>query len=148
MHGTAMVLGAAVDMRRRRNGLAAHRRAAKRRVQAGVLVRDGDELGCLAALRLRLCDRFLVEADFGAGREKHELDTGCRHGGDDSLAIVGHRNLDPCTGLVAAVAVGVVHGFIPCSCLNDIGFDAIDHLDRWLRYCPARFVDFGSIAAT
>src|SRR5262245_20606882 len=113
MHCTAVVLGAAVDMGRRRNGLAAHRGAAKRRIQVSVLVHDGDELWRFAALSFGLCDRFLVEADFGTGCEEDELDAGCRHGGDDGLAVVGDRDLDPYAGLVAALAAAA-HDFIPC----------------------------------
>src|SRR5262245_34848945 len=116
MHCTAVVLGAAVDVRRRRNGPAAHRGAAKRRIQVGVLVHDRDELWRLAALSFGFCDRFLVETDFGTGCEEHKLDAGCHHGGNDGLAVVSDRDLDPCAGLVAAAVTGA-HGFIPCSFL-------------------------------
>src|SRR5262245_1077904 len=116
MHCTAVVLGAAVDVRRRRNGPAAHRGAAKRRIQVGVLVHDRDELWRLAALSFGFCDRFLVETDFGTGCEEYELDAGCGHGGNDGLAVVSDRDLDPCAGLVAAAVTGA-HGFIPCSFL-------------------------------
>src|SRR5262245_65738417 len=112
MHCTAVVLGAAVDVRRRRNGPAAHRGTAKRRIQVGVLVHDGDELWRLAALSFGFCNRFLVETDFGTGCEEHELDAGCRHGGNDGLAVVSDRDLDPCAGLVVS-AVSGAYDFIP-----------------------------------
>jgi hypothetical protein len=109
VHGAAIVLGAAIDMRRGHGRLAAHRRIAERGVEARVLVRDGNELGRLAALRVRLGDRLLIEADLRAGGEEHVLDAGFRHGGDDGIAVVVGRDFDPGVLGVAQVS-DVLHG--------------------------------------
>src|SRR6476661_1771763 len=74
VHRAAVMLRAAIDMRRGHRGLAAHRGVAQRRVQARMLVRDGDELRRLASLCVGLGDRLLVEADLRAGGEEDEVD--------------------------------------------------------------------------
>ena len=109
VHRAAEMLRTAVDMRRCRDRLAANRGAAERGVQIGVLVRNSDELRRLAALRLGLGDRLLVESDLGARGEEHELDAGLRHRRDDGLTVVGDGDFDPFAALVPA-AVDVIHG--------------------------------------
>ncbi len=105
----AVVLRAAVDVCGGRDRLAADCSAAERSVQAGVLVRDRDQPRRLAALRLGLGDRLLVEADLRSRGEEHVLDAGLRHSRDDRLAVVCHGDFDPGAARVAAI-VDVVHG--------------------------------------
>ena len=109
----AVVLRAAVDMRRRDRGLAADRGIAERGVEAGVLVRHGDQLRRLAALRVRLGDRLLVEADLRARGEEDVLDAGLGHGRDHGVAVVVGRHLDPGPAFVAQRSGVLVHGGLP-----------------------------------
>ena len=113
MDRAAVVLGSAVDVGSRRDRLAADRGVAERSVQARMFVRDGDQLRRLAALRVGLGDRLLIEADLGAGGEEHELDAGLGHRRDHGVAVVRNGDIHPLAALVTAAA-GMVHGFILC----------------------------------
>jgi len=113
MDCAAVVLGSAVDVGSRRDRLAADRGAAERSVEVRMFMRNGDQLRCLAALSLGLGDRFLIEADLGAGGEEHELHARLGHRRDDGLAVVRNGDIHPLAALVTAAA-GMVHGFILC----------------------------------
>jgi hypothetical protein len=113
VHGAAVVLRAAVDMRRSHRGLAGHRGVAERRVERGVLVRDGDELRRLAALRVRLRHGLLVEADLRARGEEDVVDAGRGHRRDHGVAVVVGREFGPGARFVAQNTDVLVHGPLP-----------------------------------
>src|SRR5687768_2195405 len=112
MDCAAVVLGSAVDVSSRRDRLAADRGAAERSVEVRMFMRNGDQLRCLAALSLGLGDRFLIEADLGAGGEEHELHARLGHRRDDGLAVVRNGDIHPLAALVTAAA-GMVHEVYP-----------------------------------
>ena len=75
-----------------------------------MLVRDGDQLRRLAALRVRLRDRLLVEADLRARGEEDVVHAGFGHRRDHGVAVVVGRHLDPGAAVVAQVSGVLVHG--------------------------------------
>src|SRR5262249_51906522 len=90
----AVMLRAAVHMRRGHGRLAAHRRIAERGVEPDIFMRDRDQARRRPAERARFRDRFLVEAELGAGREEHMIDAALRHRDDQRLAGVANLGFE------------------------------------------------------
>ena len=116
VHRAAIVLRAAIDMRRGHRGLTGHRGVAERGVEAGVFVRHGDQLGRGAAVGVRLGDGLLVEADLRPRGEEDVLDAGLGHRRDHGVAVVVGGNFDPRPRVVAQISGVLVHGSLPRQC--------------------------------